>query len=207
VSYVSEYPSKFGGKSEKKIDLPRFAADLAKALAAKLEPEGEYPGERQAMRLGADVIELGADNWKKRVRVSISAPDVKWGDWSTYDKAQQCESASINPDGRSIPAIAKDVKKRVIDANQPALAARRAYAAQQKQNRANIVKHADALKAAHPALNVRVFEDKQSAEIYTGSGGHYISANMDSDGRVNINRLGAVNAEQFAKIMAVLNGK
>jgi hypothetical protein len=190
-----------------KIDLPRFAAELAKELGGVLQEAGEYPNDRQQILIGADMLELGADNWKKRVSASISAPDVKWGDWSTYDKAQRAESASVNPDGRSIPAIAKDIKKRVIDANQPALAARRAYAAQQQQNRASIVKHADALKAAHPLLNVRVYEDKQSAEIYTGASGHYIDAALSSDGKVSIKRLGDVNAEQFAKIMAVLNGK
>jgi hypothetical protein len=190
-----------------KIDLPRFAAELAKELGGVLQEAGEYPNERQQILIGADMLELGADNWKKRVSASISAPDIKWGDWSTYDKAQRAESASVNPDGRSIPAIAKDIKKRVIDANQPALAARRAYAAQQQQNRASIVKHADALKAAHPLLNVRVYEDKQSAEIYTGASGHYIDAALSSDGKVSIKRLGDVNAEQFAKIMAVLNAK
>jgi hypothetical protein len=208
VSYVVEHPCKFGsGRTEKKIDLPRFAAELAKAIGGELQEAGEYPGERQQIKIGSDVLELGADNYKRRVSASISAPEIPWGDWSTYDKAQRTESASVNPDGRSIAAIAKDIKKRVIDANQPALAARRAYAAQQKRNRVDIVRHADALKAAHPLLNIRVYQDKQSAEIYTGASGHYIDAALSSDGKVSIKRLGDVSAETFAKIMAVLNGK
>jgi hypothetical protein len=205
VSYVIEIPSKYGHRPDIKIDLPRFAADLAKELGGKLQkPDTDYPNERQRIQIGADMLELGANNWKKRVTASLSAPEIKWGDWSTYDKAQKTESASVNPDGRSIAAIAKDIRKRVIEANQPALAARRAYAAQQQQNREDIVRHADALKAAHPTLNVRVNQDKQSAEIYTGASGHYIDAALSSSGKVSIRRLGDVSAEQFAKIMAVL---
>jgi hypothetical protein len=208
MSYIYDKPCPFGSnRSEKKIDLPRFAADLAKELKGELQPAGEYPAERQQIAIGADLLEVYADSWKKRVNASISAPDVKWGDWSTYDKAQKCESASINPEARSIAAIAKDIRKRVIDANQPALAARRAYAAKQEQNRADILKHVDAMKAAHPELEVRGDVQKQSAVIYSRSSGHYIAASMDCNGNVNIERIGAVKADKFSQIMAVLNGK
>jgi hypothetical protein len=208
VSYVIEIPSKYGHRPDIKIDLPRFAAELAKELGGKLQkPDTDYPNERQRIQIGADMLELGANSWKKRVTASLSAPDVPWGDWSTYDKAQKTESASVNPDGRSIAAIAKDIRKRVIDANQPALAARRAYAAQQQQNREDIVRHADALKKAHPLLDVRVNKERQNAVIYSGSSGHYISATMNSDGSVGIDRIGSVSAETFGKIMAALNNR
>ena len=122
---------------------------------------------------------------------------MKWGDWSSYDKAQKTESATINPDGRSIAAIAKDIKKRVIDANQAALAARRAYAVQQQQNRADIVSRAAKLKAAYPKLDVRVNERDQNATIYSGPSAFYLGGRMSSNGRVSVDRFGDVSNRDF----------
>lgn len=204
MSYVIEVDRKFGSGKEKKIDLPRFAADLAKELGGEVLPPPDYPRERQYIGIGTDKLDITVDDWKKRVSVSIEAPDVAWGDWSTYDKAQRTESATVNPDGRSIAAIAKDIKKRVIDANQAALAARRAYAVQQKQNRADIVARANELKAAYPKLDVRVNEREQNASIYSGPSAFYLSARMSSNGRVSVDRLGDVSGETFVKILAVL---
>src|SRR4029077_5705783 len=123
VSYITE-TEKYGRK-EFKIDMPRFAADLAKELGGTLLPPGDYPSENQSIRIGSDNLNVRADNWKCRVNAYLEAPDVAWGDWSTYDPKQKTDTASVNPDGRSIAAIAKDIKKRVIDASQDALAARR----------------------------------------------------------------------------------
>jgi hypothetical protein len=205
LSYIIEVERKIGSGTEKKIDLPRFAADLAKELGAKvLPPATDYPSEYQSLAIGIDRLVLNADNWKKRVTANLEAPDVAWGDWSTYADDQKTESATVNPDGRSIASIAKDIQKRVIDANQAALAARRAYAVQQKQNRADIVARAAALKAAHPNLDVRVNESEQSATIYSGPSAFYLNARMNSSGRVSIDRLGDVSGETFGKILAVL---
>ena len=117
---------------------------------------------------------------------------------------QKTESATVNPDGRSIAAIAKDLKKRVIDANLAALDARRAYAAQQVKNRASIVTRAADLKAAYPKLDVRVNEREQNATIYSGPSAFYLSGRMNAQGRVSVDRFGDVSTETFLKILAVL---
>jgi hypothetical protein len=203
VPYVYRDEKSYGST---KIDMPRFAADIAKAIGGELLPPGDYPHERQFIRVGKDKLDLAANTWKKRVNVSIEAPDVAWGDWSTYDKTQRTESASVNPDGRSIAAIAKDLKKRVVEANQAALAARRAYAAQQKQNRADIVARAAALKAACPNLTVNVNEREQNATIYSGPSQLYLSGRLDSRGRVQLDRLDYMSIDAFKKIIAILEG-
>lgn len=205
MSYVIEVKCKIGEGTEKKIDLPRFAADLAKELGAKLmKPETDYPMDNQSIAIGTNKLVLQADNWKRKVAAYLEAPDVKWGDWSSYDPKQKTESATVNPDGRSIAAIAKDLKKRVIDANLAALAARRAYAAQQVENRASIVARADKLKAAYPKLDVRVNERDQNATIYSGPSAFYLSGRMNASGRVSVDRFGDVSTETFLKILAVL---
>ena len=207
MSYVTE-TEKYGRK-EFKIDLPRFAADLAKELGAKvLNPtETDYPMDNQSMSIGANKLVLRADNWKKKVEAYLEAPDVKWGDWSSYDKAQKTESAKVNPDGRPIASIAKDIQKRVIDANLPALAARRAYAVQQEKNRADIVTRAGKLKDAYPKLDIRVNEREQNASIYSGPSAFYLSGRMNSQGRVSVDRFGDVSTKTFLKILAVLEAE
>jgi len=200
-----------------RIDMPRFAADLTKALIAacgltrvaeadcpiKLLPPGEYPKQQQTIQVGRDVLELYSNEWKQRVTASITAPDVAWGDWSSYAQDQKAESASVNPDGRSIDAIAKDIKKRVIDANQSAMAARRKYAKQQQDNRAGLAAKAQALGAACPTLSIKVDEREQVATIWN-RGSAYLDARMSPTGCVSIQRIGGVSEETFIKIVALL---
>lgn len=185
------------------INLPRFAADLAPLIGGTLLPAGDYPRERQEIKVGDDVIELYANDWKKRVRATISAPDVKWGDRNTYDKAHRTESAAVNPDGRSIEAIARDIKRRVIDPSQEPLRLQREYARQQHANRASIVERAATLKTRMPSLTVRVNEQEQNACL-SDSGDRYVHAILYADGRVRIERIGNVSTEQFEQIMVVL---
>jgi hypothetical protein len=212
MSYIIESQTALGRK-EYKIDLPRFAKDLCKALAdqnrgvdVKLAPAGDYPNEQQSIQFGADRLDLSFDSWKRRINAYANAPEVAHGDWSTYDKAQRTDSASVSPDARPIESIAKDLHKRVIVANQPALAARRAYADQQKQNRSSIVQRAAALKAAWPMLDIRVNEREQSATVYN-RGPIWLDASLSPTGRVSIQRIGGVSTEIFGKILAALESE
>lgn len=194
------------------VDLPRFAADFVAALGkiakdVKLVKAEEYPNEHQAIMVGKDRLDLRSNTYALAGRVNcyITAPDVPHGDYSSYDKAQKTVDASVNPDGRSIEAIARDIKKRVIDANLAALAARRAYAATQANNRASIVKHAAELKAAVPALDIRVNEREQRAAIYSnGSMAGYLSGTLHADGTVSLDRVSSISPKAFRKIMAAL---
>lgn len=202
------------GRERNVIDLPRFAKDLAKALDnlltsvdVKLLPTTEYPNERQTIRIGKDNLNLGADNYKKRITASIAASDVTWDDRNTYDKSHRTETATVGPDGnRDIKTIARDLNRRVIDASQPALKLQREYAAKQQAGRAAIVIKANALKAKLPGLDIRTDEKAQRASIYGGSDGHYISATLNADGQVSIERIGSVSVEKFERIVAILNG-
>jgi len=66
------------------------------------------------------------------------------------------------------------------------------------------VKVAAELKAAVPALDIRVDEKAQSATVYSGASNFYLSGRMSSDGMVTLDRLGSVSAATFRKIVAVL---
>jgi len=188
------------------IDLARFAADLAKALGGELQAAGDYPNEVQTFRVGADLVCLHANNWKRRVNVSISAPDVPHDErFARYDKSDRPESATVSPD-RPIATIARDVKRRVIDASQPALTLQRENAKANATRRAAIVVEADALKATCPMLDVKVNEREQRATIW-GSGDHYLSATLSADGKVHVERIGSMDRATFQKIVALLGPK
>jgi hypothetical protein len=200
MPYITTSTNQYG-RTERTMDMPRFSADLAKELGGKVLA---HDIDRHSIQIGADLVHLYFNSWKGHVHVSITAPDVLAGDYSTYDKAQKTADANVNPDGRKIASIAKDIKRRVIDASQSALAARRAHAEAQQKNRASIVKHADALKAACPTLDIRVNEREQRAAIYSGPSNYYLSATMMSDGKVSIERIGAISVRTFRKLIAAL---
>jgi hypothetical protein len=203
--YIVETDSKFGGRTELKIDLPRFAVDLAKQLGGTVVPAGDYPSEQQRIKVGADEVGLSANNWKKFVHAYISAPDVKFDDRNNSDKAHRTESANVNPDGRSIEAVAKDIKRRVIDASQAALAAQRAYAAQRAVAGNNIVSAVAGLRKRVPGLQVNHKERELSAAIWSGSSGHYISATLSADSTVSVDRIGSMPLATFERLVALLN--
>jgi hypothetical protein len=203
VTYLKDHES--FGRIEKRIDLVRFAADLAKQLAGKTTTEAQYPDERQGVMVGTDLINLSADNHKKRVHVSISAPEVPWDDRNTYDKAHKTESASVNPDGRTIERIAADIKRRVIEPSKEPLRLQREHAVKMAEGRASIVRLSAALKARLPGLDVRTNEKEQRAAIYSGSNGHYLSATLSGDGTIAVERLGSMPMSKFERIVAILN--
>lgn len=215
MSYIIEH----GDFRDRKIDLPRFAADLAKALdrlltsvevklltSDKPTDDNQWPMERQIIRVGADHVSLSANTWKKRICASIAAPDVSWDDRNTYASDHRTEDATVNPEGRKIEAIARDINRRVIEASQPALKLQREHAANMKARRVSIVAEADALRAKLPALCIRTHEKEQYATIYGGNG-HYLSGRLDPGGNVSLDRIGSMSVATFERIVAILNDK
>lgn len=202
------------GRLETVTDVRAFAADLSKALnGGELQPAREDSIDdamhRGCFSLGDDLIMVTGNYYhsKGRVTVHIEAPEIKHGDKNIHSKDHRTTSATVNPDGRSIDAIAKDIKKRVIEASQPALKLQREFAAQRNQARENIVEHMHTLSSAVPGLSVnRRSPDEQNAAIYSGSGNHYVSATLNSDGTVSISHLGSMSIEKFTAVMKLLNG-
>ena len=192
-------------RTSKVIDIEAFTRDLAKALGGKIATQ-ELTNVYGAIDLGDNTrLNLYANNWKASVDVSITATDVKHGERSVYDKAQKTVSATVNPDGRKIDAIARDIRKRVIDANAPALAAQRAYRNERHNGREQIALLAGRLKELCPSLSISKRDpDAESVSIYSGE--PYVSATMDADGKVRIERMVSITMPQFVNLLALLEG-
>jgi hypothetical protein len=98
------------------------------------------------------------------------------------------DSATINPEARPIASIAKDIRKRVIEANAPALAARRAYAAAKVKAASDLAGYAEQLRKAVPNLRVEVKGETASVS----STGLYLYARLESYGKVSIDRIESI---------------
>lgn len=200
------------GRKERKIDLDRFAEDLARELGCELaaRADEELDRWRRYINVGSDRLMVSANDWKGRVNVSIAAPEIGHDDRDLYNKDHKTESATVNPDGRSIAAIAKDIKRRVIAASQGALAAQREYAAKQKANRAGLAETVAKMKEAMPYLDIRYNEREQRASIYDGGGDaqlNYLSAELGYDRTIQIRGLSNLSVEQFTRAIETIRGE
>jgi hypothetical protein len=212
MKYVTETVTPLNGGRERReghVDLERFATNFAKAIGGRLIPADDMDAKtHRTITLGAEIISLSVPSYgpaaKMKVTFTIRAPDVKHDERNFHDKKHKTEEATVSPDSRTIEAIANDVKRRVIEASKPALAAQRAYAQDIRDSRASIVTIADSLKRRMPMLDVRVNEQERRASVYGGKG-HYVDACLSADGSVNVQRLGSMSLVQFEAVMKLLN--
>jgi hypothetical protein len=195
MSYLIVSESHHGGRI---IDERRFAVDLAKELGGNVLIDGHSV----YIIVGDNKLGIRADNHKKRINVSIQCAEQAWGAWGS-SADQNADSATINPEARPIASIAKDIRKRVIEANAPALAARRAYAAAKVKAANDLAGYAEQLRKAVP--NIRVEVKGETASV--SSSGLYLYARLESYGKVSIDRIESIPVAKFARIMAILNEK
>lgn len=196
------------GRQETRVDLERFVADLAKELGGKVQrdPDRDH-GDQTHIMLGTERLDFYANNYgsKGRVRVSIWAPDIKHDERGHYNDKAKTETATLDPNKRTIAAIAKDIQKRVVDGSKEALRLQREYADTVRQGRADIKKHAQQLRQA-TGLDVTVNEGERNARVYWNGDGLYISGTLSADATVSIDRVGSMPLEKFEKMMWVLKG-
>jgi hypothetical protein len=198
MSYIVSEQTSYGWRS--KIDEQKFAADLARELGGKVE-HNTFQNNSVYIVVGNNKLFVRADNHKMRVNVSISCAEMAWNEWGSSAN-QKTTSATIHPAARSIASIAKDIRKRVIEANAPALAARRAYVAAKARSASDLVTHAETLRKV-PGLRVEM--NGESAEV--SATGLYMYARLESYGKVTIERLESLPIDKFIRVMAILNEK
>lgn len=201
----------YGDRTETVTDVQAFARDLSKALGGgPLVPNREtYDNANFAsFMLGADLVSVSGNSYglKGRVVLRISAPDVKHDDQNFYDKTHKTPEATVDPNARTIERIAADIKRRVIDASQDALARQREYAKQRQVARGGLVEHVAVLRAA--GLHVRQQGERElTASVSSGSGGHYFYGTVNSDGTVSFSSFGSLPIEKLLRVLAVIGNK
>jgi hypothetical protein len=193
-----------------RVNLKLFADDLANALniTSASATVTEY-GDEAKIQIGESTeLRLSTDRYARtpRVEVSIRATDISHDDRNWHAQDHKTPSASVSV-GRDIKKIAADIKRRVIEASQSALQLQHDYAAQQQQNRHGIIAKAAKLQKAFPEIQVTVHEREQRASLYLNRDNLYVSGSLQHDGRVNIERIGSLDQERFARVMSALLDK
>jgi hypothetical protein len=200
------------GKTERVIDVQRFAADLSKALGgAPVEKGDESYRDRYArFRLADGTIVDVTRSWHSRefdkVTISIDSASVKieHNNRPSGDK-YKLPKATVSV-ARPFARILADVKRRVLDPSQAPLAELRAYAAQLAQAKSDLAATAERLRKDHPGISVNIKDGStHSGTIYRNDeSGPYLSTNFYADGRVSIDRLGSLTADQFDRVCRAL---
>lgn len=195
------------GRTRRNFDGQRFVADLAKALG----------GAVVNREISTDIPDIDLGDYRVRVYVAwnahgkvslhISERNAKWlgSDEPSGDEYRWPE-ISVSVD-RPMTALVKDINRRLIEPAAAPLAKRREHQARIESNRGDLRKQAERLRAAHPSLDVHPLDKDQTqgGSFFNRDGSVYLNGRFYHDGRVQIDRIGSLSAEQFDRVMAALN--
>jgi len=194
------------GRSERSIDLPRFAADFARELGGKVLPHrSEFPsdGDRyQEIAVGDAKITVST-RWNERSKVTLDIGDLERPLNGAVPYGDQFKTPTITVSvDRPMKALVNDVKRRLIVPSFAPRNARRAYAAEKAEGAEQLKQVAAELRKQ--GLECR-FNDGESYHggLYYNKDGRYLSGRFYNDGRVTLERLD-LTAEQAKKVFKVL---
>ncbi len=204
------------GRTERIVDIGRFVADLAKQLGGEIEKEdGEIEKEDTVRHIRLNGLQLSvySNRYQHKDKVHISAypldilPDDRpYHDTrGTYKMADAYVSVT-----RPIATIAKDIKRRVIDANQEVIANIRNYAAQQVQLRNDIATVGAKLSEQVPEMRERQNGSRSNSYSsrtfdWSAAGNNvFLTARAYADGFIDIDRIGNISLAAFVEICDVL---
>jgi hypothetical protein len=194
------------GSVEIIFDIQAFARDLAAVMGgAYVTPAKDdmSAAERYAtFTLDGYDISLSrdwSDRRNKTVHVSIRMIGDKLGHLES--DGYRMPKASVSGT-RPLAALAKDIRRRVIEPAAAPAAKRRELTESRTQYANNLAAHAKRMRAAFPGLQVDVSDS--AASLYLNSDGNYLTGRLDGDGKVTIDRISQLNAAAFAGVMAAL---
>jgi hypothetical protein len=202
VSYVINDTGSF--KPRRKVDLARFAPDLAKALGGKsvVENIDRYSVEVDGFHIWIDTL------WNDATKVTLHIRDAdrQWlGSNEPSGDGYRMPSIKISVD-RPMERLAADIKRRLIEPAREPAEKRREYVAKLNESAANLTLTADKLRKRFPGLTVRMEKDAtHSGTVYHNSSGTpYLNGRFYADGKVSIDQLGSLSAAQFERVMKAI---
>lgn len=199
------FTSGTAGYERRYVEAAKVAEALAAAWGAELgecEP-GEY-GIGRVILDGKLTVYIRGDSRKVgRVEVGASCPFLE-RKLSHYDRPKFPRVSADT--GKGIEALAKDLKRRVVELAAVPLAQLEQRFAAQTDHRASLKAHAEALTATVPALRVDVPADdtRLEANVSGQIGGVYVSARLSSSGSLSFDRLTSLGNAQALAVLAAL---
>jgi hypothetical protein len=194
------------GRTRHEIDLARFTADLARELGGSMvaAQHGEHYIAFEGFKISLN------DGWRQSERgkaiVGIRELEWKWlGSDEPSGERFRFPSIRVSVD-RPLDKIAADIKRRLIEPAGPIAEARKAHADKIAGSRSDLASVAAKLRTNWPSLSVRHDADASySGSIHrNANNGPYLDGRFYNDGRVSIDRLGTLSADQFERLMRAL---
>lgn len=188
------------------IDVRPIAAELATILGGTVDGtnrDGETFDHWATIDIGADCIDIRRAK-PTRLEISISANDVPA---AIVGRIGCLKAPSVTIDGtRDSAAIAKDIKRRVIEPAQAGLADYRAKAQDIKTRDGSLAAVVASLQADFPNLRFTLESGRETASM---AGGHkaatYCHARVEPNGDVYFERIGTLSADKARQILAILD--
>lgn len=203
MSYLIE--SEHYGRKETQPDLERFARDLAPLIGGRFEKTDSAWGAFIAIEGATVSVGKPAGSYRhcERVVLSIEATGIAHNDRPYYGRDDTKLPSITVSATRPIEAVAKEVKRRLIEPAQAPLAKRREYAANRVAERDKLTETVTQLRALYGEKAVSTKNgDGFTAHLWISE--PYVAANVSADGRVSIERVQTVTLEKFNAIVALL---
>ena len=200
------------GRSETRPDFAALARDLAPLLGGKfVQPEDRewWSGiEVDGMMLQICASQQGQHSDRRKVVVDANPIGIRHDDrptvyaGSSYSEKFRLPQATVSVE-RPLAAIAKDIKRRVIDAAKAPLAEIAAYAAERQNSRDSLSMAVHAAKAAFPgAEESKNFpRDTHHCRLWLPN---FSPIDVYADGDVHLERLPNVSLETAKAIIALI---
>lgn len=195
------------GRTLRAVDVTRFTTDLCQALGGKLVNDPERRAGASFILDGAEISVHSIWNASDKVSLHIAPSPRTWlGSNEPHGEEYKLPSIRVSVE-RPMAALAKDVKRRLIDPAQGPLAKRREHTAKIADNATKLKVTSERLRATHPSLDVRLERDATYNGTFYNRNGVYLNGRFDYNGSVTIDRIGSLSAEQFDAVMRVLYGE
>lgn len=184
-------------------------APLAEALAAELggqwvqntDADGVPMTWHQSIQLGQDLIHIRRVQ-PGRIRVTIWAADIP-GKVVPHFTPVATPSATFDAK-RPLPAIAREIMRRVVTPAQKALEENRAKARARIEYTERVAAEAERMRRDFPAVRVDVSDGGQEVSFSYYQEGSYFHGRMGPDGRAYFERIGTLSAEKSRRVLAIL---
>jgi hypothetical protein len=188
------------------LDVRPLAALLAKELGGTMLPaRGDEPCtwySEFAMPDGA-VVTLYRNN--QRFRVSIGIDNETRRKIGNSVTLPEMPDANLSPN-RPIAALAKEIKRRVIEPSKQALEVARGRVAEELSRRSSLADKVAELSKAFPIAAIDLDRDGGSASFYLNARGAYLSGSLYADGSLSLQRCGTVPADRLGAVLKALLG-
>lgn len=211
-------PSKYSytveayGRPEHRLDVQSFTKDLAKAMGGEYCPP-EEPGDTHdnrsfgRFRFPGDGVKVtvyhGYGLKPEQVSLRLDLEDFPNEVRNAiYGDKYKLPEIKVSVE-RSLQVLARDIEKRLIQAAQAPLTARRELARSYHETAESLDKAMAEFRAAFPGARLDVVSNsKQSATFYISE--PYVSGTLFAEGSVTINHMASLPRGKLVRLVALL---